>query len=58
MALWNPYKNYDQGMDDAYVGKESQNNSSQYRQGYERAMQLEEEEIRKREEKPRQDYQG
>lgn len=42
--IWNPYRNYDKGMDDAYMGKEpSDQNSQQYMEGYERSMQLLEE---------------
>lgn len=53
MALYNPYRNYDQGMDDAYMGKEPSNpNSQSYMEGYERYQQLEEQE---REEQIRED---
>lgn len=41
MALHNPYREYDKGMDDAYCGKEPRANNGQYSQGYERCMQLE-----------------
>lgn len=45
MGLYNPYRYYDQGMDDAYMGKEpSYPGSSSYMEGYERAQQLEEQE--------------
>lgn len=38
MALYNPYRNYDQGMDDAYMGREPQMSCSQeYMEGYEYA---------------------
>lgn len=53
MPLYNPYRNYDQGMDDAYMGKEPSNpNSPSYMEGYEWAQQLEEQE---REEQIRED---
>lgn len=49
--LCNPYRNYDKGMDDAYMGIEpSSPNSQQYMQGYERAVQLEEEEHKREDE--------
>lgn len=38
-------------MDDAYSGKEPQNNNGQYMQGYHRSLQLDEEEQRRKEEK-------
>jgi hypothetical protein len=38
--LYNPYRNYDKGMDDAYMGIEPQSESRQYREGYERCQQL------------------
>lgn len=46
--LWNPFRNYDQGMDDAYMGREpDQPQSQQYMEGYEREKQLEETEIQR-----------
>lgn len=45
MGLYNPYRNYEQGMDDAYMGKEPSNpNNQSYMEGYERYQQLEEQE--------------
>jgi hypothetical protein len=44
MGLHNPYREYDKGMDDAYVGREPQGNSGQYMEGYRRSLQLEEQE--------------
>jgi hypothetical protein len=44
MSLYNPYRNYDKGMDDAYMGREPQRNSAQYNEGYNRCLQLEREE--------------
>lgn len=39
--LYNPHRNYDKGMDDAYMGIEPQNiNSQQYMEGYEWAEEL------------------
>lgn len=49
MGLYNPYREYDKGMDDAYMGKESQRSSGQYNVGYNRLLQIEEEEQRKEE---------
>lgn len=47
MPLYNPYRNYDKGMDDAYMGIEPQNpGSQQYMEGYERSEQLHEEQTR------------
>lgn len=41
MALYNPYRNYDKGMDDAYCGNEPVNpNSQQYMEGYEYGYEL------------------
>ena len=41
MALYNPYRNFDKGMDDAYMGYEPQNTrSNQYMVGYEYATEL------------------
>jgi hypothetical protein len=37
----NPYRNFDKGMDDAYMGIEPSNpQSEQYMSGYERSLQL------------------
>lgn len=47
MPLHNPYRKYDQGMDDAYCGKEPQYNNGQYMEGYNRSLQLDEEENRR-----------
>jgi hypothetical protein len=39
--LYNPYRNYDKGMDDAYMGIEPTNeHSQQYMEGYERCQQI------------------
>lgn len=39
--LWNPYRNFDKGMDDAYMGYEPQNTrNNQYMTGYEYAQEL------------------
>lgn len=51
MPLYNPYREYDKGVDDAYTGKEPQSRNAQYAEGYNRAMQLEEEEQRRQEQK-------
>lgn len=51
MALYNPYREYDKGMDDAYCGKEPQSGSSRYTEGYNRSLQLAEEDQRRKEEK-------
>lgn len=43
--LYNPYRNYDKGMDDAYMGKEPADpHSQQYMEGYERGEELMQEE--------------
>jgi hypothetical protein len=42
--LYNPHREYDKGMDDAYMGREAQSNSGQYMEGYRRSLQLEEQE--------------
>lgn len=43
MALYNPYRNYEQGMDDAFMGKEPSNpNNQSYMEGYERYQQMDE----------------
>jgi hypothetical protein len=45
MALYNSYRNYDKGMDDAYMGIEPRNTQShQYMEGYEYSQQLMDEE--------------
>ena len=41
--LYNPHRNYDKGMDDAYMGREPSSNSGQYAEGYLRAMEIEHE---------------
>lgn len=46
MALHNPYREYDKGMDDAYTGKDPQSHNANYMEGYYRSLQLEEEEGR------------
>lgn len=47
--IYNPYNNYDKGMDDAYLGYEPQNtDSKQYMVGYEYASMLIEEQEDKR----------
>lgn len=51
MPLYNPYRKYDQGMEDAYCGREPQQKSGQYLEGYSREIELEEEEKRLNEEK-------
>ena len=51
MPLYNPYREYDKGMDDAYCGKEPQSGNSRYMEGYNRSLQLDEEEQRRKEEK-------
>lgn len=44
MPLYNSYRNYDKGMDDAYMGIEPQNPTSrEYMEGYERSELLREE---------------
>lgn len=48
MPLYNPYRNYDKGMDDAYCGREPQQRDQQYMEGYERSLQLEQEEENKK----------
>lgn len=56
MPLYNPHRNYDQGMDDAYMGRmPAQQNSQQYMQGYEYAEMLleQEQEPQQREEQTR-----
>jgi hypothetical protein len=50
MSLYNPYRNYDKGMDDAYMGRAPQSKSAQYNEGYNRCRQLEEEEDKRIEE--------
>ena len=44
MALYNPHREYDKGMDDAYCGKEPHKNNGQYMEGYGRCLQLNKEE--------------
>lgn len=51
MALYNPYREYDKGMDDAYCGREPQSNNARYREGYYRSLQLQEEEDQRIEQK-------
>ena len=43
MALHNPYKEYERGMDDAYMGLEPKSNGFQYQKGYQRTLELGEE---------------
>lgn len=50
MPLHNPYREYDKGMDDAYMGREPQSYSRQYNEGYNRLHQLEQEEEQRRKE--------
>lgn len=43
--LYNPYRNYDKGMEDAYCGRQPEMPySNQYMEGYERELELEREE--------------
>jgi hypothetical protein len=46
MPLYNPYREYDKGIDDAYIGKEPQSADNKYMEGYARSLQLAEEEQR------------
>lgn len=48
--IYNPYRNYEKGMDDAYMGIEQQSYGKDYLEGYERALQLEIEEERTKQE--------
>lgn len=45
--IYNPYRYYDKGMDDAYVGNEPLSNRADYMSGYDRALQIEIEEERR-----------
>jgi hypothetical protein len=51
MGPYNPYRNYDKGMDDAYIGKEPQSQGRQYMEGYEHALELEQMEQQAEEQK-------
>jgi hypothetical protein len=44
MPPYNPYREYEKGMDDAYMGNEPQSGGDQYMEGYYRCEQLLQEE--------------
>lgn len=43
MSLYNPYRNFDKGMDDAYMGNEPNMSSRDYMEGYDYSCELMEE---------------
>jgi hypothetical protein len=48
MPLDNPHREYDKGMEDAYWGNNPNGTSANYHEGYQKALQLFEEEDRRR----------
>jgi hypothetical protein len=52
MAIYNPYRQYDKGMDDAYMGNEPQSRGGQYMEGYYRCEELMQEEEQQQPDSP------
>jgi len=52
MSLYNPYRNYDKGMDDAYMGIEPSMSSQDYMEGYNYSCELMEEPQEEQEQPP------